>query len=136
MKKLIKENKAFVMADIVVAIIIFSIFTGIVTTLMTKTYEQNLQIKVRSNAMTYAVKLLEKVDEKSFNEIVENPNCLLEGMPENNSSININVEVSDVPNISSEANNIMKIVNISVRFTFSQGTQYLNFSKLKIKEET
>ena len=135
MKKLIKENKAFVMADIVVAIIIFSIFTGIVTTLMTKTYEQNLQIKVRSNAMTYAVKLLEKVDEKSFNEIVENPNCLLEGMPENNSSININVEVSDVPNISSEANNIMKIVNISVRFTFSQGTQYLNFSKLKIKEE-
>ena len=136
MKKLIKENKAFVMADIVVAIIIFSIFTGIVTTLMTKTYEQNLQIKVRSNAMTYAVTLLEKVDEKSFNEIVENPNCLLEGMPENNSSININVEVSDVPNISSEANNIMKIVNISVRFTFSQGTQYLNFSKLKIKEET
>ena len=134
MKKIIKESKAFVMADVVVAIIIFAIFTGIVTTLMTKTYEQNLQIKVRSDAMTYAVALLEKVDEKSFDEIVENPNCLLEGMPENNSAININVGVSDVPNISSEAKNIMKIVNITVRFTFSKGTQYLNFSKLKIKE--
>ena len=134
MKEIIKENKAFVMADVVVAIIIFAIFTGIVTTLMTKTYEQNLQMKVRSDAMIYAVTLLEKVDEKSYDEIIANPNCLLEGMPDNNSAININVGVSDVPNVSSQANNIMKIVNITVRFTFSKGTQHLNFSKLKIKE--
>ena len=134
MKKLIKEQKAIIMADLVASLIIFTIFVGIVVTLMTKTYEQNAQVKLRSQAMEYAAIVLEKVDEKSYSEVIENPNSLIEGMQIDNSVFNVNIKVSDVPNITSKANNIMKIVNIIVKYTSSGETQSLNFSKLKIKE--
>ena len=84
--------------------------------------------------MAYAALLLEKIDETSYFNIVNNPNSLLDELEIDRSIFDINIQVVDVPNIKSSANDIMKVVNISVKYTFSGGTQYLNFSKLKIKE--
>lgn len=134
MKKLIKDSKAFVAIDYITAILVFCTLSVVVVSLMSNIYKQNLEVKIRSNAMAYVALLLEKIDETSYFNIVNNPNSLLDELEIDRSIFDINIQVVDVPNIKSSANDIMKVVNISVKYTFSGGTQYLNFSKLKIKE--
>ena len=68
-----KREEGVTIIDLVIAIIIMSVFVGVITTLMTGIYKQSLEVQISSNAMSYATIILEKIDEKSFEE-VQNPN--------------------------------------------------------------
>ena len=101
---------------------------------MSKIYQQNLKIRIRSTAITYTTMILEKIDEKSYEQIMENKNCLLDGIDLKDLDISINIEISNVPNINPNANDLMKVIKVAIKYNYIGGTQTLNFSKLKIKE--
>ena len=59
MKKInFKSNSGFTMTDLVTALIIFSIFTGIIGTLMYNSFKTNLQVKMAGTAANYAIQIL------------------------------------------------------------------------------
>lgn len=88
-----------------------SVFVGVITTLMTGIYKQSLEVQISSNAMSYATIILEKIDEKSFEE-VQNPNFVENlkasgevTIPEEY-TIKLNVENPD--NVSEEVSDVIK----------------------------
>lgn len=136
-KEIIKENSGITGIDLVIAIIIMSIFIGVITSLMTGIYKQSLEIQASSNAMAYATIVLEKTDEKSFEEVQE-PN-FIENLSKSG-EINIpedyevTFEVSNPDNVSEEVSSVIKKVAVTVKYKINNEEKSILISKLKVKE--
>lgn len=136
-KEIIKENSGITGIDLVIAIIIMSIFIGVITSLMTGIYKQSLEIQASSNAMAYATIVLEKTDEKSFKEVQE-PN-FIENLSKSG-EINIpedyevTFEVSNPDNVSEEVSSVIKKVAVTIKYKINNEEKSILISKLKVKE--
>ena len=67
----LKSEKGFTMQDLIVAILMFTIFTGIICSTMYKVYELNARVSLSSQMAMYAVQILEDIDKKDY-DLVEN----------------------------------------------------------------
>lgn len=137
-KKLnIKGNNGITGIDLVVAIIIITIFIGLLTSLMVGLYKQATDIQKSANAMSYATQILEKVDEKTFEEVkdlnfVENlKNSGEITIPE---GYTVTYEVSDLPDVASEVNEVMQKVKVRIDYKILNEEKSMFLVKLKIKE--
>ena len=137
-KKLnIKGNNGITGIDLVVAIIIITIFIGLLTSLMVGLYKQATDIQKSANAMSYATQILEKVDEKTFEEVkdlnfVENlKNSGEITIPE---GYTVTYEVSDLPDVASEVNEVMQKVKVRIDYKILNEEKSMFLMKLKIKE--
>lgn len=135
--KNIKNETGITGIDLVIAIIIMSIFIGIITTLMTNIYRQSLEVQASSYAMAYATVILEKVDEKSFEE-VQNPNFIEElkesgeiTMPDD---YKITLDISNPDNVTQDVASVIKKATVTVSYNVNNKEQSMSISKLKVKE--
>ena len=62
----IASNKGFTMTDVVIALIIFTIFTGTIGSFMYASYKMNLQTKMSGSAVNYAMEILEDIDKIAY----------------------------------------------------------------------
>ena len=132
-----KREEGVTIIDLVIAIIIMSVFVGVITTLMTGIYKQSLEVQISSNAMSYATIILEKIDEKSFEE-VQNPNFVENlkasgevTIPEEY-TIKLNVENPD--NVSEEVSDVIKKATVTVNYKIRNEEKSISISKLKVKK--
>ena len=132
-----KREEGVTIIDLVIAIIIMSVFVGVITTLMTGIYKQSLEVQISSNAMSYATIILEKIDEKSFEE-VQNPNFVENlkasgevTIPEEY-TIKLNVENPDY--VSEEVSDVIKKATVTVNYKIRNEEKSISISKLKVKE--
>ena len=132
-----KREEGVTIIDLVIAIIIMSVFVGVITSLMTGIYKQSLEVQISSNAMSYATIILEKIDEKSFEE-VQNPNFVENlkasgevTIPEEY-TIKLNVENPD--NVSEEVSDVIKKATVTVNNKNKNEEKSISISKLKVKE--
>ena len=132
-----KREEGVTIIDLVIAIIIMSVFVGVITTLMTGIYKKSLEVQISSNAMSYATIILEKIDEKSFEE-VQNPNFVENlkasgevTIPEEY-TIKLNVENPD--NVSEEVSDVIKKATVTVNYKIRNEEKSISISKLKVKE--
>lgn len=128
--KKILNNKGVTGIDLTIAIIILSIFAGLIVTLMSSIYENSIEIQKNANAMAYATILLEKVDEKSFDEIgAEFVNTL-----KNNGEIDIDNNYRIDFSTETIKDNLFKKVVVKVSYNINEKQNSITISKLKIKE--
>lgn len=132
-----KREEGVTIIDLVIAIIIMSVFVGVITSLMTGIYKQSLEVQISSNAMSYATIILEKIDEKSFEE-VQNPN-FVENLKASGEvtipkeyTIKLNVENPD--NVSEEVSDVIKKATVTVNYKIRNEEKSISISKLKVKE--
>ena len=71
LNKILKNNKGITGIDLTIGLIVLALFSGVITMLMSYTYKSSLEIQKGANAMAYATMVLEKVDEKSYEEVNE-----------------------------------------------------------------
>ena len=69
MKKILKNNKGISLTDVIIAVIVIVVFAGVTASYMYSNYRIALQVQATSNANAYATLIMEKVDEKSFEEV-------------------------------------------------------------------
>lgn len=127
------NNKGITGVDITIAIIIIITFTGVIASLMFSIYKTSLNIQKGANADAYATMILEKVDEKSYDEVDEN---FIQMLKDNNE-----IEISDdyVTELTIEPYTdyqyeLIKKVNLIIKYTVNKEEKTLNITKLKIKE--
>ena len=135
--KIMKKESGITGIDLVIAIIIMSIFIGIITTLMTNIYKQSLEIQASSYAMAYATVILEKVDEKSFEE-VQNPN-FIENLKDSGEitmpdDYEITLDISNPDNVTQDVASVIKKATVTVSYNVNNKEQSMSISKLKVKE--
>ncbi len=128
--KILKNNKGITGIDLTIGLIVLALFSGVITMLMSYTYKASLEIQKGANAMAYATMVLEKVDEKSYEEVNEAFVTYLENLGE--------IELSDqyVINFSAKelSKDLFKKVEITVNYDFFGEQKSLAINKLKIKE--
>ena len=126
----ILDNKGVTGIDLTISIVVLSIFSGLIITLMSSIYKNSIEIQKSANAMAYATIVLEKVDEKSFNEIDENFVNALKTNGEidiaNDYAINFSTDVLE--------ENLIKKVVVKVVYDINGEQKSITISKLKIKE--
>lgn len=126
--KKILDNKGITGIDLTIGLIILSIFSGLIITLMSAIYMNSIEIQKSANAMAYATIILEKVDEKSFNEIDEDFLTTIEDEIDISSDYNIDFSTDVL-----EEDLIKKVV-VKVSYDVSGNQKSMTINKLKIKE--
>ena len=130
LNKILKNNKGITGIDLTIGLIVLALFSGVITMLMSYKYKYSLEIQKGANAMAYATMVLEKVDEKSYEEVNEAFVTYLENLGE--------IELSDqyVINFSAKelSKDLFKKVEITVNYDFFGEQKSLAINKLKIKE--
>lgn len=127
--KVLKNNKGITGIDVTVAVIIIVIFTGIISTLMYNSYLINLEILKSANASAYATIILEKVDEKAFEDVT---NTFVDTLISNN-ELNMDTAYT-VEFTQHDENELIKKVDLKINYTVGNINKSLSISKLKIKE--
>lgn len=135
MKEIIRNklNRGVTLTDLVIAILIIGIFTGILTSGFTKIYRNNIYIKENEQAQYYAIRTLEDIDRMPYENVTNTLNLELAekyNIDENYLSINIENYNKDDPN----KEDIIKIVTVTINYkVLNQDIQY-SLKKVKIKE--
>ena len=126
----LRSNKGITGIDLAIAIIVLVTFTILIITLMSSIYRNSIDIQKNANAMAYATIVLEKVDEKAFEEINADFVNTLKDSGE--------VEISSdyIINFSTEVleENLIKKVGVKVSYDINGEQRTITINKLKIKE--
>ena len=126
----LRSNKGITGIDLAIAIIVLVTFTSLIITLMSSIYRNSIDIQKNANAMAYATIVLEKVDEKAFEEINADFVNTLKDSGE--------VEISSdyIITISTEVleENLIKKVGVKVSYDINGEQRTITINKLKIKE--
>ena len=132
-----KNNKGVTLVDVTIAAIIISIFTGVIATLMYKSYAMAIEIEQTANANAYATIILEKSDEKPFDVIDDNFISTIAGEIEvDTTKYRISFEANEIENNTSyqiEGEDIFKEVKVTVEYG-KDFEKKITLKKLKVKE--
>lgn len=134
MKKLnLKSESGFTMTDLIAALIIFSVFTGIIGTLFYSSFKMNLQTKMAGTAGNYAIQILEDIDKMTYDEVVNG----MENNYRNKLSIptafDIKIEIVNY-NEGNNKEDLIKKVKLTINYSLAGKNEELVMNHLKIKE--
>lgn len=134
MRKLnLKSEAGFTMTDVIAALMIFSIFTGIIGTLMYNSFKTNLQTKMASMSGSYAIQILEDIDKITYDEVINGMEDNYKSKFEIPSGFDLNIEVSNY-NEGTTKEDLIKKVKLTVTYHFAGSSEKIIINKLKIKE--
>lgn len=128
-KKFLKDNKGVTGIDLAVAVTIIIVFAGLIATIMYNLYHTNLEILKSANASAYATIILEKVDEKAFEDITDDFVTKLKNSGELSMDNSYKVEFSKT-----DTNELLKVINLKITYTVNHEEKNLTLNKLKVKE--
>lgn len=135
MKKVkLKSNKGVTITDVVVAVIILSVFTGVVGNLYYLIAKNNNLIKYNTVAVYNAIKIAEDIDKISYDEVTEDLNTNIKDRYNIPEGFSAQVKVVKYSDEDSTKQDIIKRVNITIKYKFLKEDKTYNLEKLKIKE--
>jgi hypothetical protein len=135
MKKVkLKANKGVTITDVVVAVIILSVFTGVVGNLYYLIAKNNNLIKYNTVAVYNAIKIAEDIDKISYDEVTEDLNTNIKDRYNIPEGFSAQVKVVKYSDEDSTKQDIIKRVNITIKYKFLKEDKTYNLEKLKIKE--
>ena len=129
MKKIFNE-KGITGIDLTIGIVVLSIFTGVIVSLMLNAYSTSIEVKKSANAMAYATIILEKVDEKSFEDVNDSFVAYLEALGE----VDISDDYTITFNTQVLEENLFKKATITVSYDVNDEQKSITINKLRIKE--
>lgn len=129
-----KANKGVTMNDIVIAMIILSLFVGVISSLFYQIAYHNTSIQMNAMAVHYAVRIAESIDKMKYEEVDETLNNTLNETYELPDSFNATIKVDNYSQNDTSKLDIIKIVRIEVDYEFMNETRSYGLKKLKIKE--
>ncbi len=129
-----KENKGISIADVVIAMLILSLFVGTIGTLYYQIASYTAEIRMNAMAVHYAVKIAESTDKMQYEEVTETLNENISAMYELPESMNANIKVEKYNQNDSSKQDIIKILTITIDYEFLGQTKNYTIRKLKIKE--
>lgn len=130
MKKKLINNKGISGIDTAIAITVLALFAGVIITLMGSIYKRSIEIQKSANAMAYATIILEKVDEKSYEQVDNNFVNTLKSQNEIQIDSNYTVSFST----SNVQTNFLKKVSLRISYNVGSDRREILINKLKIKE--
>lgn len=151
----LKSNKGFTMQDLIIAITIFSIFTGLICTLIVNIFIMQAESNAQEVATLYAVQIVEYIDKIAFEDVTENLSTEVVEMFNIPSGFNIDIKVTEYKTstkstkesgLKTQANFeeaeirtdeygvYTKMVSTNISYTLNKEEKNILINRLKIRE--
>lgn len=130
----VKSQKGFTMQDLAIALLIITLFIGIISTLMFNVYKINIKSKLTSQMVMYSVQILEDIDKISYEEVtseLSNSYNSKFSIPE---GFKIDIKVSNYADGLTNVQDLIKIVDLNISYSYLGETEEFKVTRLKIKE--
>lgn len=121
---LIKSQKGFTIAELVVAMIILIILIGVISTIFINVYLSFTESKRYSTATLYATQIAEKADQLLFEEVTK----------ENLTYIDIPTGYDTQITIESNKENTIKTIHIYVNYKIGNNQKTVKLDKIKVRD--
>lgn len=133
-KKLnIKSNYGFTMIDLVIALIIIMIFSGIIGTALYEAFKMNSKTKVSAAALNFVIEILEDIDKITYDEVqngMESKYMTQFSIP---SGYNLSINVSNYIE-GNETEDLIKIVKLTIEYKMAGNEEKIVIEKIKVRE--
>lgn len=130
---MLKSNKGFTGVEIVLSVIIVTIFTSIILSLMYNIKTENYKIKSKIITNIYLIETLENIGISSYDDIIsENLELFPEGMSEAYSK---QLEVTEVYAEDDSKENIIKKIKVTISYKIGNKTYEQSAERLKVNEQ-
>ncbi len=129
-----KTNKGVTMMDIVVAIIVLTLFVGVITSLYYQIAYYNASIRMNAMAVHYAVKIAESIDKMTYEEVTEELNEDARTTYDLPDLYQANIEIKKYSEEDPTKEDIIKKVTITINYQLLDENKTYVLRKLKIKE--
>ena len=129
----IKSNSGFTMTDLVVALIIFLIFSGLVVTAFYSSYVVNSKTKITASATNYSIQILEDIDKITYDEVqngMENTYRQKFSIPDGYS---LKMKVTNY-NEGNDKEDLIKNVELTIEYKIAGDNEKIVINKIKVKE--
>ena len=133
MKKL-KSNKGISMADVVIALLILIILSGVIGNILYQIAYNNAALRMNAIATDYAVKVAEYIDKIPYENVTNEMQITTINGEKIIDKFNVSIEVENYNNDDSTKEDIIKKVIITVNYNILKETKNYKIQKLKIKE--
>lgn len=133
-KQYLKGNKGVTITDIVVSMIVLSLFVGLIGNLYYQIALQNSIIQSNAVVAYYAVKIAEGIDKMSYENVTNELSNTVKQTYEIPDGINITISVEKQSETDPSKEDIIKTVTIRAEYTCFEQTRNYEMKKLKIKE--
>lgn len=127
----IKSENGFTMQDLLAGCLILTIFVGTIAGLMTYVYKTNVQTRLMAQMASYAVEILEDIDKISYEDAQDKDGNYYKEKFSIPAGFNLDLQFSDY---GENLEDVIKIVNLKVSYTFNNDTTEYKIQRLKIKE--
>ena len=133
--KNIKSNRGVSITDVVIALIILTIFTGVIGNLIYQIAYNNAALRVNAIAADYAVKEAEYIDKIAYEDVQTSNEKITQINGENVlDAFTIKLDVEDYKANDVTKQDIIKKVTITVNYNILKDEKSYKIEKLKIKE--
>ena len=123
----IKNNSAVTLTDVVIALAVLIITTGVLTTSFYTIYKHNVSIRMDAEVLNYTVRILEGIDEMTYEEVTESLD--LNNTFDIPEEYQLTLEVEDY-----NEEDLIKIITLRVEYEAVDEIKSYSVKKLKIKE--
>ena len=133
--KNIKSNRGVSITDVVIALIILTIFTGVIGNLIYQIAYNNAALRVNAIAADYAVKEAEYIDKIAYEDVQTSNEKITQINGEDVlDAFTVKLDVEDYKANDETKQDIIKKVTITVNYNILKDEKSYKIEKLKIKE--
>lgn len=129
----IKSESGFTMQDLVAAMALFTIFVGVICTLMYNALHLNIQSRMLGRVVNYSIQMLEDMDKIAYEDVKPTLADTYKSKFNVPDKYQVNIEVSNYNNETDEKA-VIKIVKLTISYTLKGKTENFVVEKLKVKE--
>ena len=129
-----KLNTGATLTDVVIAMLIIMLFTGILTTTFSGLYKNNIHIKMNAIAADYAIKILEDIDKMQYEEVDNTLNEEISKKYEDYKNYEAHLDIENYNKDDDSKEDIIKIVKLTIKYKVIDSNEEYVVKKLKIKE--
>lgn len=130
----LKSNKGFTMQDLLIACFIITLFVGIISTMMFSAYKTNMTANLMSQMTMYAVQILEDIDKISYEDVQSKTEQEYRTQFQIPAGFGIDIQISNYGEGVENIQDLIKIVKLTISYSFQGNTEELTINRLKIKE--
>lgn len=129
----LKSNKGFTMYDLIIALVVFTMFVGFIGTMLGSTFEVQVDSQADEVAALYAIQVAEYIDKISFEQVETGIADSIATYFEIPSGYTLTIDVSDYKP-ENETESYVKTVNINLKYNYNNEDKNFSVNRLKIKE--
>ena len=130
----LKQNIGATLTDVVIAMLIIMLFTGILTTTFSGLYKNNIHIKMNAVAVDYAIKILEDIDKMPYEEVNTSLNEEIARKYEDYKNYEAHIDIENYNKNDENKEDIIKIITLTIKYKVIDTNEEYIVKKLKIRE--